>query len=108
MQPHSAKLVTIITEAMIEKDLIDELEQLGAPGYTITDARGRGHRGARDTGWEHGANIRIEVVCDERLAEAIADCLRERYYENYAMILFISDAEVLRPEKFKSEKGETS
>ena len=34
------------------------------------------------------------------LAHAIAAALRERYYDNYAMILFLSDIEVLRPEKF--------
>jgi nitrogen regulatory protein PII len=108
MQPHSLKLVTIVTEAVVERDLLHDLNQLGVSGYTITDARGRGHRGVRNTGWEHGANIRIEVVCQERLARAIADCLKERYYANYAMILYISDVEVLRPEKFEGEKGEPS
>ena len=108
MQPHSRKLVTIVTEAAIEKELIRDLETLGVSGYTITDARGKGHRGGRNTGWEHGANIRVEVVCQDSLARAIADCLKERYYENYAMILFIADVDVLRPEKFKSEGGETS
>jgi hypothetical protein len=27
--------------------------------------------------------------------------LREKYYENYAMIMFCQDVEVLRPEKFR-------
>jgi nitrogen regulatory protein PII len=108
MQPFSRTLVTIITEAVIEKELIAALEKLGVSGYTITDARGKGHRGVRNTGWEHGANIRVEVVCEDSLARAIADCLKERYYENYAMILFMTDVDVLRPEKFKSEGGATS
>lgn len=107
MQPHSLKLVTIVTEAVLEPELIRELNQLGVSGYTITDARGRGHRGVRNTGWEHGSNIRLEIVCEDRLAEAIADCLKERYYENYAMILFISDVEVLRSEKFKGDEGDS-
>lgn len=101
MQPESRKLVTIITETVIERELIQELEKLGVSGYTISDARGKGHRGVRNTGWEHGSNIRIEVVCDDSVASAIAASLRERYYENYAMILFIVDVEVLRPEKFR-------
>ncbi|HXG60461.1 MAG TPA: transcriptional regulator [Planctomycetota bacterium] len=107
MKPHIAKLVTIITERVIEPEIIRELDALGAPGYTISDARGKGHRGVRDAGWEHGENIRVEVVCEDRLAQAIADVLRERYYENYAMILFISDVQVLRPEKFSGGKGES-
>lgn len=107
MELHPTRVITIITEAVIEDELTKDLTALGATGYTVTDVRGRGHRGARNTGWEHEANIRIEVVCEERLAKAIADCLNERYYENYAMILYISSAEVLRPEKFRSEGGET-
>lgn len=107
MQPQLLKLVTIVTEAVIERELVQELNRLGISGYTITDARGKGHRGVRDTGWEHGANIRLEIVCEGRLAKAIADCLKERYYENYAMTLFISDVEVLRPEKFRGEKRDT-
>ncbi len=108
MEPHLLKLVTIITEAVIEQELIRELNNLGVSGYTVTDARGKGHRGVRDTGWEHGANIRVEVLCEDRLAKAIADSLKERYYENYAMIFFISDVEVPQPERFKGEGGETS
>jgi nitrogen regulatory protein PII len=108
MRPHSRRLVTIVTEALIEKQIIQELDALGVSGYTITDARGKGHRGIRNTGWEHGANIRVEVVCEDRQATAIADCLKERYYENYAMILFMTDVDVLRPEKFKSDVGAPS
>ena len=94
------KLLTIVTEAALERELVREIERLGAHGYTVTDARGKGGRGIRDAGWEVSANIRIEVVCTAETAHAIAAALRERYYDNYAMILFISDVEVLRPEKF--------
>ena len=94
------KLLTIVTEAALEHKLVHEIERLGAHGYTITDARGNGGRGMRNAGWDLSANIRIEVVCTAETAHAIAAALRERYYDNYAMILFISDVEVLRPEKF--------
>ena len=107
MQPHSQKLVTIITESIIEKEVIQELERLGVSGYTITDARGKGRRGVRSAGWEHGSNARIEIVCEDHTAQAIADSLKEHYYENYAMILFIADVTVLRPRKFSEEEGVT-
>lgn len=94
------KLLTIVTEAALEPELVPELESLGAHGYTVTDARGKGARGIRNAGWGSSANIRIEVLCPADTAHAIAAALRERYYANYAMILFISDVEVLRPEKF--------
>ncbi len=101
MEMVTRKLVTIITEAVIEKVLIGELDNLRVSGYTITDARGKGHRGLRSAGWEHGANIRIEVICDEAMADSIAVKLKEQYYENYAMVLYVSDVRIMRPEKFQ-------
>ena len=100
MSMEHRKLLTIVTEAALEHELVRELERHGAHGYTVTDARGRGSRGIRNAGWDLSANIRIEVVCAADTAYTIAAALRERYYDNYAMILFIGDVEVLRPEKF--------
>lgn len=100
MQPHIRTLITIVTEAVIEKELVAALEELGVRGYTISDARGKGHRGVRTAGWEHGANIRMEVVCEEATAERVVTYLRDNYYENYAMIVYVSEVKVLRPEKF--------
>ena len=94
------KLLTVITESALENVLTKDLERLGALGYTITDARGKGHRGVRDAVWGDSSNIRIEIVCDAKTAEAIAAHLQAHYYENYGMILFVTDVSVLRPEKF--------
>ena len=94
------KLVTIVTEAVLEPDLLEELEVLGASGYTITEARGSGSRGVRDAGWQSSGNVRVEVVCSRELADKIAQRLRDKYYDHYAMILFESDIRVLRPGKF--------
>ncbi|MDT8438709.1 MAG: transcriptional regulator [Wenzhouxiangellaceae bacterium] len=97
---HTRKLLTVVTEAALEAVLTRDLERLGASGYTIINARGKGSRGVRDAGWETDANIRIEVVCDEPIARRIAAHLQQRYYDDYAMILLLSDVEVLRPGKF--------
>lgn len=94
------KLVTIITEAVLENDLVDDLTALGASGYTVTNSRGSGSRGVRQAGWSSNSNIRVEVVCSEELAATIADHLRAKYYDHYAMISFESDVQVLRSEKF--------
>lgn len=94
------KLVTVVTEAVLEHELLEELAELGVSGYTITEARGSGSRGVRDAGWLSSGNIRVEVVCSDELAGRIAKRLRDRYYDHYAMILFESDIRVLRPGKF--------
>ena len=94
------KLVTIITESVLEAELCEMLESIGASGYTVTNARGRGSRGIRDAGWSVSGNVRIEVVCSNDLAEKIATMVSEKYYADYAMILFEHDVRVLRSEKF--------
>jgi len=100
MNSSMRKLLTVITEAALESVLAKDLERLGIQGYTMTDARGKGRRGTRNAAWGESSNIRIEVVCDAATAEAIASHLQTTYYKNYAMILFMSDVSVLRPEKF--------
>lgn len=93
-------LLTIVTEAIVEPTLLRDLDRLGVRGYTVSDARGRGSRGVRDAAWEEAANIRVEVICPRALAEDLLRHLQERYYANYAMVAFLAEIEVLRPEKF--------
>lgn len=99
---HILKLLTVVTESALEARLVRDIQRLGAAGHTITNARGKGHRGVREAGWEAESNIRVEVVCDEATARRIAAHLQQHYYDNYAMILLLSDVEVLRPEKFQA------
>jgi hypothetical protein len=100
MEQFPRRLLTVVTEAVLERELIAELEALGVRGYTITDARGKGGRGRRLSDWAQEGNIRVEIVCEPALAERVAQRLRERYYDHYAMILFLQDVSVLRPDKF--------
>ncbi|MFO7704977.1 MAG: transcriptional regulator [Halopseudomonas sp.] len=93
-------LLTLICETALEARLLKDLEQLGAPGWTLSDARGSGSRGVRSAGWDNDGNIRLEIICSRELAERIARHLQERYYANYAMVCYLSEVEVLRPEKF--------
>lgn len=93
-------LLTLICESALEGRLIKDLEHLGAPGWTLSDARGSGSRGVRSAGWDNDGNIRLEIICTRELAERIAHHLQEHYYTNYAMVCYLREVEVLRPEKF--------
>ena len=93
-------MLTIVTESSLERTLSRDLEVLGANGYTITDARGKGARGARDGEWQCEGNIRIEVVCKANLAEAIMAHMSATYFDNFAMIIYSHDVTVLRTGKF--------
>jgi hypothetical protein len=93
-------LVTIITEASIEKTLAREIEGLGAKGYTISDARGKGARGSRSAEWDYDGNIRIEVVCSREVGDKLEAHLQGKYFDNFAMIIYSHDVNVLRSVKF--------
>lgn len=94
------KLLTIYTEAALESQLISDIEELGANGYTITNARGKGSKGSRSAAWEANSNIRIEIICNSTIAQHILEHLQDKYYDHYAMVTFTCDINVLRPEKF--------
>lgn len=105
MHTERRKLLTLVAEAALEPSRVKDLERLGARGYTITEARGKGSRGVRDAGWDRSGNIRVRVVRDAATAEAIATHLRDCYRDCYAMILFVGDVDVLWPEKFLTQRS---
>lgn len=94
------KLLTIITEAEIHDILIKDLKSLNVRGYTIWNAHGEGDRGMRSGEWDSNKNVCIQVICSEKTAHTLSQFLFDHYYENYAMVIYIADVEVLRPEKF--------
>lgn len=100
MQTHQLKLVTVITESALESTLIKVVTKIGANGYSITDVRGKGSRGTRNASWDATSNIRMEIVCTQKVADEIAEYLQKNYYDNYAMIIFTRDVDVYRPDKF--------
>jgi len=100
MNAPTRTLLTVICEAALEKKLVADLQQLGAPGWTLSDARGRGARGFCSADSDTESNIRVEIICARDIAERIAGHLQGKYYANFAMVCYLAQVEVLRPEKF--------
>jgi nitrogen regulatory protein P-II 2 len=94
------KLVTIVAEALLEDRIVDELLRLGARGYTVTGAHGRGSRGVRASEWE-GKNVRIETLVRAEVAERILDHLARRYFALYAVVAYVQTVEVVRGDKYQ-------
>ncbi len=92
--PAQAKLLTILTEAVLEDDVVELIMAQGAEGYTISEARGRGAHGLRSGKWSAGANIRIEVVGDAELCARIAERLQSDYGRDYGLLMFTTPVEV--------------
>jgi Pyruvate/2-oxoacid:ferredoxin oxidoreductase gamma subunit len=100
MHTEKRTLLTVFTETSVEQLLVRDMDRMGVRGYTISDARGKGSRGVRDASWDEARNIRIEVICARQQAEELLAHLQARYYSNYAMVAYLSEVEVLRPDKF--------
>lgn len=99
MHTTTLKLVTIVTERILEDRLLRTVEELGASGYTVTQATGRGSRGVRASEWE-GPDSRIETLVSPEVADAIVEHVADAYFEHYAVIVYVQDAEVVRGEKY--------
>jgi nitrogen regulatory protein PII len=99
MQTTTLKLVTIVTERILEDRLLRKIDELGAKGYTLTQATGKGSRGVRASEWE-GPDTRIESLVSEKVADAIVKHIAENFFEHYAVIVYVQDAEVVRGNKY--------
>lgn len=97
---HPRKLLVIITEGALEKDLAVDVRRLGAQGYTVYDVRGAGHGGTREGRWDADRSIEMKVICETDVADRIASHVLEKYGAHFSLSLFFVDVEVLRPTKY--------
>lgn len=94
------RLVTIVAEAVLEASILALLREHGVSGYTITDARGQGSRGRR-TGEIPGENVRIETLVSADTAKTLMHEVAERWFEDYAVVAWIGDVDVVRGGKYR-------
>lgn len=93
--------VTIVSESLLKERLVSLIRKHGASGFTLTLVEGEGSRGVRASDWE-GRNVKIETLVSPETAEAILDELGETYFEDFAVIAWLSEVNVLRGNKFTS------
>lgn len=93
-------LLTVICEASIETRVAADARRLGAHGYTVSDARGWGQHGERNGDWPMSGNVRLDILCEAAVADAITLHLQASYFASYAMVCYLSDVSVLRSNKF--------
>ena len=93
------KLVTIISEPVLSASLVTTIRSLGATGFTISDVHGEGS-GEKSSGEVPNEKVKIEVVADGDLAKKIMTEIAKSYFANYSLIIYASDIQVIRHEKF--------
>jgi nitrogen regulatory protein PII len=97
------EVVTIVAETVLEEPITKGLLERGATGFTVTPSHGRGSRGIR-SGDVPGESVRIEVVVDDAAADRILTWIHDAYFPNYAVITWVTPADVLRGDKYLSPR----
>lgn len=100
MTKYPKKLLVIITEASLETALAKLVKKHGAHGYTVHYVSGEGSTGSREGVWESDRTIEMKVICDEAVADEIAQAILSNYGANYALTLFFADVAVIRESKY--------
>ena len=109
MTQQASKLV-IVTEKLLLKQIAKIIDEAGATGYTVVAAGGKGSRNVRSSGQPNvsdtQANIKFEVLTPDRdMAENIADQVGVKFFNDYAGIIYICDADVLYGHSFCGPDG---
>ena len=100
MTKHPKTLLVIVAEAVLEQQLVRDARQRGAQGWTVNEVRSAGREGVREGAWEADRTIELKVICDEAVADAIAEHVLTVYAPNYSVVMYFSSVAVLRPERF--------
>ncbi len=97
---HPKTLLVIVAEAVLEKALINDARARGAHGWTVTEVHGAGRSGVREGAWEADRTIELKLICDEAVADAVAEHVVATYARHYSVTLYFSPVAVLRPERY--------
>jgi nitrogen regulatory protein PII len=103
---HSLKKIEIIVRGEKEKFVQDLLEECGATGYTIhRDIAGRGSHGFHEGRLlfnDRAGLVMFFTVGDEEMIDCVMDGLTP-LFEKSSGVMFVSDTQVVRLEKFLEE-----
>ena len=97
---HPKTLLVIVAEAVLEKNLVRDVPELGAQGWTLTEVHGAAREGIREGAWEADRTVEMKVICDAAVADAIADRVMAAYAPTYSVAMYFSAVSVLRPDRF--------
>ena len=100
MKLFDVELLTITCEILAQKNILEILNKHGITGYTLYEVDGNGSKGIRGKGFKNEKNVKIEIISTETRLKDIVEEITRSLFSDFAIILYLSDIQVLRPEKF--------
>jgi len=101
MKLYNVKLLTVTCEILAQKNVLNIFDKHQVSGYTIYEVEGNGAKGIRGKGFKNEKNVKIEVILPENKLQDVAEEITRTLFSDYAIILYVGDIKVLRPEKFE-------
>ena len=100
MKLFNVKLLTITCEILAQKNILEILNKHDITGYTTYEVDGNGARGVRGQGLKNEKNVKVEVIMREEKLSDIVEEISRTLFANFAIVLYVTDVGVVRPEKF--------
>lgn len=100
MNKHPKTQLVIVAEAVLERLLVRDARERGAQAWTVTEVHGAGREGEREGDWEADRTVELRFICDEAVADAIAQHVMAAYAPNYSLALHFAQVQVLRPDRY--------
>ena len=100
MKLYTTKLLTVTCEILAKPNIIEILKKNNVSGYTSYEVDGQGSKGTRGEGFRNEKNIKIEVILSQNKCSDIVEEIARTMFSDFAIIVYVSDVGVIRPEKF--------
>lgn len=94
------KLVNVITSGVLQDKLIEIFRRHGVSGYTIIQVTGEG---ASSSALDFEATVMVKVIAPVEKLQRLLDALQRLIDKGYHLTIFVSDVDVITPEKFSKE-----
>jgi hypothetical protein len=95
----SIRRITVVADEVLEHTLLEQFIKLGAKGYTCMDCRGKGRHAVVEDIFT-AALVRIELLVQPDVADAIIDYLHREVFQKYACTVCSETVEVVRTDRF--------
>jgi len=86
-----ARRVTVVTEATLEKILLEELAKLGVHSHTSAHVSGAGRHQLTDDVMPWHTAIRCEMVVSHEVADVVLDYLHGGHFKAYPLACWVDD-----------------